>query len=158
MVEPDAFSTGAVAIATVALAIITYFYMRETRLIRVIGQKPNFSLEPYGSNLVGLYIINSGQHASDIFIDCTGGKFSQKFHILSLGRDTRALLYNVPIAELIDRGDLPFLILPLRYDVAATSNISLIGIVSKTLLPLMSETVLSTFDQVNTKSICVLNR
>jgi hypothetical protein len=35
MVEPDAilvaYSTGTVAIATIALVIITYFYMRETR-------------------------------------------------------------------------------------------------------------------------------
>jgi hypothetical protein len=56
MVEPDAiivaYSTGAVAIATVALAIITYFYMRETRLIRVIGQNQVSLSNPMGATLL----------------------------------------------------------------------------------------------------------
>lgn len=101
MAEVD-ISAIAVAIGTAALAIITYIYMVETKKIRIAGQEPVFSVEPVQNSLVGLWIINSGQTAGSIYVDCRAGTFAQKFYILSLGNQGRALLDNLPLSEVIN--------------------------------------------------------
>lgn len=45
-IDTASIGTIVVAMASGVLAVITYFYMRETRLMRMSGEKPSFSLEP----------------------------------------------------------------------------------------------------------------
>jgi hypothetical protein len=102
-----AIFTTIVGVATVALAIITGLYVKETRLIRKAGQNPSFSLEPslyaLGGRFYFLYLVNTGQTASDIRLNCWWGSASKRFYILSLGNQARAFLNGIPIAEIVER-------------------------------------------------------
>jgi len=66
--------TIAATVSTGILALITFFYFRETRKIRRLGHQPSFSLEPHTWTLGGtahvLNLVNSGEAASNIDIDC----------------------------------------------------------------------------------------
>jgi hypothetical protein len=98
--------TIGVAIATIVLAIITFLYMRETRLMRIGSQEPSFSLEPNLYSLAGrfyfLYLFNTGHVGSEIFINCHWNKNTKKFFILSLGTNSRAVLHGIPIAKIVE--------------------------------------------------------
>jgi hypothetical protein len=105
----DAVSIGtiAVAIATVVLAVITYFYMRETRLMRKSAEKPSFSLEPtlyvIGGQFYFLHLVNTGHTGSEIHVNCSWEDKTKKFFILSLGTNGRAFLHDIPIAEIVEK-------------------------------------------------------
>jgi hypothetical protein len=71
------------AISTAVLAVITYYYAKETGLIRKRGQHPSFSLEPAlyrtsNSNSAPeaykLSLTNNGLPATDIRVDCSWGR------------------------------------------------------------------------------------
>ena len=117
------------AISTAVLAVITYFYAKETGLIRKTAQHPNFSLQPtlYTSEsndnnktgksssalLTELNLINNGLPANDIRLDCSWvGKNSsesssvsvRKFYIMSLSNNGNSILDGVPIQDIINEG------------------------------------------------------
>jgi hypothetical protein len=75
--------TAIVGVATVALALITRSYVNETRLIRKAGQNPSFSLEPslyaIGGRFYFLYLVNTGQTASNIRLNCWWEMFLRNF-------------------------------------------------------------------------------
>jgi hypothetical protein len=116
------------AVSTAVLAVITYFYAKETGLIRKTAQHPNFSLQPtlYTSEsnnnntdqassafLTKLNLINNGLPANDIRLDCSWvGKNSpqstpvniKKFYIMSLSNNGNSILNGVPIQDIINEG------------------------------------------------------
>lgn len=116
------------AVSTAVLAVITYFYAKETGLIRKTAQHPNFSLQPtlYTSEsnsnntdqassafLTKLNLINNGLPANDIRLDCSWvGKNSpqstpvniRKFYIMSLSNNGNSILNGVPIQDIINEG------------------------------------------------------
>jgi hypothetical protein len=117
------------AISTAVLAVITYFYAKETGLIRKTAQHPNFSLQPtlYTSEsdginrtdksssamLTRLNLINNGLPANDIRLDCSwvenksskGSSVSvRKFYIMSLSNNGNSILNGVPIQDIINDG------------------------------------------------------
>ncbi len=90
-------------ISVVALSIITYFYLNETRAIRKVTELsvlPAFSLIPDTWDLGGGFqffeIINSGGNAKEISIDIrtveTSAQSEFKFYILSLNKNGTALI------------------------------------------------------------------
>lgn len=103
--EVTAAFTVIVGLATLALAIITAKYVQETRLIRIAGQSPSFSLEPnlyvLGGQFLFLDLVNTGQAASRISLDCSWPNGSKKFYILSLGNQGRTFLNDIPIAGIV---------------------------------------------------------
>lgn len=76
-------------------------------MIRIAGQNPSFSLEPTLYTLGGqfhfVYLVNTGQTASDIRLNCNWETGSKKFYILSLGNQARAFLHGIPIAEIVEK-------------------------------------------------------
>jgi hypothetical protein len=99
-------ATIVVAIATGVLAAITFFYMRETRLMRMSAEKPSFSLEPtlyaIGGRFYFLNLVNTGHTGSEIYVNCSWLDKAKKFFILSLGSNGRAFLHDIPIAEIVE--------------------------------------------------------
>jgi hypothetical protein len=110
------------AISTAILAVITYYYAKETGLIRKRGQHPSFSLQPtlYDSDesnsisaMHSLQLTNNGLPANDIRIDCSWGRknsldkifTTKKFYVMSLSNEGNAILDGVPIADIVKNGE-----------------------------------------------------
>jgi len=96
---------------TGVLALITWQYMKETRLMRKISQSPSFSLVPsmyaLGGTFQEISIVNTGAIGKNIEIDCSWKKNGEttenlkRFYVLSLSQNGRVPLYQVPISEII---------------------------------------------------------
>jgi len=105
----DAVSIGTitVAVATAVLAGITYFYMRETRLMRTSAERPIFSLEPtlyvIGGRFYFLHLVNTGNTGNEIYINCSWKDGIKRFFVLSLGAGGRAFLNDIPIADIVEK-------------------------------------------------------
>jgi hypothetical protein len=86
----------------------------EAALIRKTAQNPSFSLEPtlytIGGTFHYLLLINTGQNATNINVDCLWNEES-KFFILSLSNQGRAVLTDVPIAKIVEEGKLSIVII-----------------------------------------------
>lgn len=105
-------ATIVLAIVTSILALLTGLYWNETRLTRKIAQTPSFTLEPFlysiGGSFNWIYLVNTGQTAKNIEVDVlwrkndTTQSDSKKYFILSLGKDGRSNLHDVPIQEIIE--------------------------------------------------------
>ena len=111
------------AISTAVLAVITYYYAKETGLIRKRGQHPSFSLEPAlyrtsnsNSTLEAykLSLTNNGLPATDIRVDCSWGRqhpsnnlldTTKKFYIMSLSNGGNAILDDIPIENIANNGE-----------------------------------------------------
>ena len=114
------------AISTAVLAIITYYYAKETRLIRKTAQHPSFSLESILHTLdtnrdsvssYKLSLVNNGLPANDIRVDCSWGRrnhpltsndysfTTKKFYIMSLSAGSRTILDEVAIVDIVNRGE-----------------------------------------------------
>jgi hypothetical protein len=114
------------AISTAVLAIITYYYAKETRLIRKTAQHPSFSLESTlhsldnngdSSSSYKLSLTNNGLPANDIRVDCSWGTrnhplttndhclVTKKFYIMSLSAGSRTILDDVAIVDIVNRGE-----------------------------------------------------
>jgi len=117
--DPNFLLATVLAIATSALAIITFFYMRETKKMRIAtenilkgGQKPIFAIEPVLYDETGdfhaINLVNHGQTATDILAICywldseSGSGSGDRFYILSLSKDGRAIL-NIPALKIIEQ-------------------------------------------------------
>jgi hypothetical protein len=115
----NTYSTLVVAIATLVLAAITAYYAWETRLIRKIGQIPSFSLEPtlysLGGRFYRLLVVNTGQAATNIVIECKWENESKSFYILSLSHEGRALLEGLPIARIVENKSKLFVNISCQY-------------------------------------------
>jgi hypothetical protein len=105
-------ATIVLAAVTGVLVLITYFYLRETKLIRLAGQLPSFAIEPAdweSSGAADLNLVNHGQTASNIFARCDWtksfdlGGSSRTFFIMSLAKDGFAGL-DVPYPVIIEEG------------------------------------------------------
>jgi len=104
-------ATIVLAIVTGVLSLITYLYMKETRLMRKLSQSPSFSLEPsmyvLGGTFFQLNIVNTGAIGKNIEIDCMWKKNGEttenrkRIYVLSLSPHGRVPLYNIPIAEIV---------------------------------------------------------
>jgi hypothetical protein len=85
--------------------------MKETRLIRLPAQIPNFLLEPatyaLGGGFFQVNLVNYAQAASNIHVESTWGKkdapgsTTLKFLILSLSNRGHADLHSIPIAQIV---------------------------------------------------------
>jgi hypothetical protein len=116
LIDSTIISAIIVGIPTTILTIITYFYMTETRKIRKGSQEPNFSIAPttfvLGGTFYRLLLLNSGQTAKSIYVDCSWKKStantttSKNFYIISLSSTSRSILDEVPIAEIIQNKDM----------------------------------------------------
>src|SRR6188472_3282331 len=112
------------AISTAVLAVITYYYAKETGLIRKRGQHPSFSLEPAlyrtgnsnnTSEAYKLSLTNNGLPATDIRVDCSWGRqqhssnnlldTTKKFYIMSLSNGGNAILDDIPIENIANNGE-----------------------------------------------------
>lgn len=95
------------AVSSAVLAIVTYVYLNETKLIREATHHPSFVLAPtlytIGGQFHRLLLVNNGQVASDIRVDCSWGGSTKEFYILSLGNQGRANL-DIPIADIVSSG------------------------------------------------------
>ena len=90
--------------------------MRETRLIRLSAQRPSFSFEPttyaLGGTFYQINLVNYGQVANNIHVECTWEETKdtettikmKKFFVMSLSNQGRATLHDIPIAEIVDKG------------------------------------------------------
>lgn len=122
--SPDLLAI-AVASAAIVLAIITLFYMLETRKMRLAtekmvkaSQQPSFALEPNdylgilgqknSDNFTMLYLVNHGATATDITARCmwldseNSGGSSKTFYILSLAKHGYAAL-DVPVQAIVSQ-------------------------------------------------------
>jgi hypothetical protein len=111
------------AISTAVLAVITYYYAKETGLIRKRGQHPSFSLEPAlyrtgnsnrTSEAYKLSLTNNGLPATDIRVDCSWGRqhssnnlldTTKKFYIMALSNGGNAILDDIPIEKIANNGE-----------------------------------------------------
>ena len=114
------------AISTAVLAIITYYYAKETRLIRKTAQHPSFSLESTlhtldtngeSASSYKLSFVNNGLPANDIRVDCSWGRgnhhlttndhsfVTKKFYIMSLSAGSRTILDDIAIEDIVNRGE-----------------------------------------------------
>lgn len=112
-----------VTVATAVLAVITLFYMLETRRLRITtdnmlktSQQPSFALEPSqylssigeipGEKFLRLNLVNHGQTATDIIARCiwlpdsNSAGSSKDFYVISLAKDGYAGL-DVPVEEIV---------------------------------------------------------
>ncbi len=111
--DPIIISAIIVGIPTTILAIITYLYMNETKLIRKTSSDPNFSIAPetyvFMENTIHeVSLINSGQTAKAIQVKCNWSKTddekktSHNYYIVSLGSNDKASLHEIPISKLVE--------------------------------------------------------
>jgi hypothetical protein len=102
-------ATIVVAISTVVLAVITGIYMWETRRIRLAGQQPSFSLETtsltLGEDPLHMHIVNTGESATELRIDCSWSNQKKKLYAASLGKRGRLPLKGVPIPTISQAQD-----------------------------------------------------
>ena len=107
MTEIDV-ATIVVAVSTATLSIITFVYMWETRRIRIGSELPSFSLEPstyiLGGGFLGMDLVNTGQTATDIRLDCSWEDMSKKLYVVSLGTRGHAPLHDIPIPAILQNG------------------------------------------------------
>lgn len=100
MAEID-YATGVVAISTVVLAVITGLYMWETRRMRHAGQQPSFSSETsmmsLGEQPIDVDLVNTGESATDLRIDCSWTSDSKKLYAVSLSKNGHLLLRGLPV-------------------------------------------------------------
>lgn len=96
-----------VGIPTAILAILTFFYMWETRRMRKNQERPNFALEPtmysIGGDFHRLALINEGQTANDLKIDVSWDEQKSenlKLYCISLSKGSMMYLDKVPIGEI----------------------------------------------------------
>lgn len=96
-----------VGIPTAILAILTFFYMWETRKMRQNQERPNFALEPttysIGGDIHRLALINEGQTANDLKIDVSWGEQEQeklKLYCISLSKGSMMYLEKIPLGEI----------------------------------------------------------
>jgi len=98
-------------IVTLILAILTGYYAYETYRIRRNTERPSFSFGPAGftvaGKLIDVHIVNAGQTAADIRMDCSWSESSKKFYIMSLGSNGTVFFppSEVPIMNIIDKKD-----------------------------------------------------
>lgn len=98
-------------IATFVLAGLTGYYAMETYRIRRNTERPSFSFGSMGftvgGKLMNLHIINTGQTASDVRIDCYWAGGSKKYYVMSLGSNGLVILppSEVPVMEITDNGE-----------------------------------------------------
>jgi len=89
--------------ATITLVIITGFYLRETRKIRLERVRPSLGAEPRNpdpnGNFIWLNIVNKGGLAKSLEIDCIYGKYSKKFYSPSLSTGGIITLMDLPIED-----------------------------------------------------------
>ena len=150
------------AVSTAVLAVITYYYAKEIGIIRKTGQNPSFCLESrvyireensannisirsislHSHNLI---LINNVLPANDIQVDCswgnknseaknsfTSGSYIKKFYVMSLSTEVSAILDDVSIADIVNKGDSLLLTLtckdargetyPTKFDIDDSNN------------------------------------
>lgn len=95
----------ATALSAAALSIITFFYLLETQRLRKIAERPSFALEPskfsLDTSFALIWLVNTGQAASDISVDCHWASGQHKFYVMSLGTHCRARLDGVPVQQIV---------------------------------------------------------
>jgi len=100
MVQID-YATSVVAASTVVLAIITFVYMWETRRIRLLAQRPSFSLETGMISLsespISMELVNTGEAATDLRIDCSWSGGDKKLYAVSLSKHGHLILKDLPV-------------------------------------------------------------
>jgi hypothetical protein len=113
MTVPEDFliilSSVILAAGTIALVVVTGYYAKETKRLRRIAELPSFALRPSAVTLSGdlfnMYLVNTGQTATDIRIDCTWSGETKKIYIVSLSTNGYAYLPHVPVGPIASKGD-----------------------------------------------------